>query len=76
VNYVVSPTVPVFGIDTDPYRGNRKVDVVLLVNNEYEAHANQTVRIQVGVTGRNTSYGYLTGRCPSPDEEEDEEEDD
>jgi prepilin-type N-terminal cleavage/methylation domain-containing protein len=67
VNYVVSPTVPAFSIDDDPYRGNRKVDVVLLVNNEYETHANQTVRIQVGVTGRNTSYGYATGRCsPTP----------
>lgn len=67
VNYDVSPTVPVFSIDPDPYKGNRMVDVVLLVNNEYEAHPNQTVRIQMGATGRNTSYGYLTGRCsPTP----------
>jgi type II secretory pathway component PulJ len=63
VNYVVSPEVPAFSIDPDPYKGNRMVDVVLLVNNEYEQRPNQTVRIQVGVTGRNTSYGYLTGRC-------------
>lgn len=67
VNYVVTPEVPVFGIDPDPYKGNRMVDVVLLVNNEYEARPNQTVRIQAGITGRNTSYGYLTGRCsPTP----------
>lgn len=67
VNYVVAPTVPAFAIDPDPYKGSRMVDVVLLVNGEYEAHPNQTVRIQVGVTGRNTSYGYLTGRCsPTP----------
>jgi type II secretory pathway pseudopilin PulG len=82
VNYVVSPTVPAFAIDADPYKGNRMVDVVLLVNNEYEAHGNQTVRIQAAVTGRNTSYGYATGRCsptpadppppPPPDEEEDD----
>jgi prepilin-type N-terminal cleavage/methylation domain-containing protein len=79
VNYVVSPTVPAFAIDPDPYKGNRMVDVMLLVNGEYEERANQTVRIQMGVTGRNTSYGYLTGRCspippdsPPPPEEEDD----
>jgi prepilin-type N-terminal cleavage/methylation domain-containing protein len=80
VNYVVAPEVPAFAIDPDPDKGNRKVDVVLLVNNEYEAHSNQTVRIQAGITGRNTSYGYLTGRCspippdtPPPDDEEDDD---
>jgi prepilin-type N-terminal cleavage/methylation domain-containing protein len=63
VNYVVSPEVPAFSIDPDPDKGNRMIGVVLLVNGAYEAHPNQTVRIQVGVTGRNTSYGYLTSRC-------------
>jgi hypothetical protein len=67
VNYDVSPQIPTFAIEPDPYRGNRMVRVVLLVNNEYDERPNQTVRIQAGVTGRNTSYGYLTGRCsPTP----------
>ena len=67
VNYDVSPEVPILAIEPDPYRGNRMVRVVLLVNNEYEERPNQTVRIQAGITGRNTSYGYLSGRCsPTP----------
>lgn len=67
VNYVVAPTVPAFSIDPDPYKGRRMVDVVLLVNTEYDDRPNQTVRIQAGVTGRNTSYGYATARCsPTP----------
>jgi prepilin-type N-terminal cleavage/methylation domain-containing protein len=67
VNYVVSPNQPVFTIDPDPFKGGRTVNVTLLMNGNYANQPNETVRIQISTTGRNTSYGFLSTACsPTP----------
>jgi type II secretory pathway component PulJ len=67
VNYVVDPNQPVFTIDPDPLKGGRTVNVTLLLNGNYTNQPNETVRIQVSTTGRNTSYGFLSSACsPTP----------
>lgn len=67
VNYVVPAPVDAFKIDPDPLKGNRVMTVVLLVNDYYSVRPSQTISIQVSMTGRNTSYGFLSGACsPAP----------
>jgi type II secretory pathway component PulJ len=63
VNYVSPNNQPLFALDTDPLKGGRTINVVLLINSA-PAHANETVRIQAALTARNTSSG-LSGACPS-----------
>ncbi len=63
VNRVVSPAVPAFSLDTDPLKGNRTLDITLIVNQDYTNHPSQNVRILASVTGRNTSYGYPVSVC-------------
>jgi type II secretory pathway component PulJ len=63
VNYVSPNNQPVFVLDPDPLKGNRTVNVVLLINSA-PTHANETVRIQAALTARNTSSA-LAAACPS-----------
>jgi type II secretory pathway component PulJ len=63
VNYIAPNNQPLFVLDTDPLKGGRTVNVVLLMNSS-TTRANETVRIQAALTARNTSSG-LVGACPS-----------
>ena len=66
VNRTVDPDVPLFTVDPDPYKGGRTIQVTLLVNDDYVAHPEQTIRLQAALTGRNTTYGYLQNACTPP----------
>jgi prepilin-type N-terminal cleavage/methylation domain-containing protein len=66
VNRSVSPNVPLFTVDPDPYKGGRTIQVTLLVNDDYANHPEQTIRLQAALTGRNTTYGYLQNACTPP----------
>ncbi len=63
VNRITDPAQIAFEIDDDPYKGQRTVDVVLLVNGAFARYANETVRIEASISGRNTSYGFPQGVC-------------
>jgi type II secretory pathway component PulJ len=63
VNYVAPNNQPLFVLDSDPLKGGRTVNVVLLINSS-TTRTNETVRIQAALTARNTSSG-LVGACPS-----------
>jgi len=66
VNRTVTPNVPLFTVDPDPYKGGRTIQVTLLVNDDYANHPEQTIRLQAALTGRNTTYGYLQNACTPP----------
>ena len=66
VNRTVTPNVPLFTVDPDPYKGGRTIQVTLLVNDDYANHPEQTTRLQAALTGRNTTYGYLQNACTPP----------
>jgi hypothetical protein len=56
-----------FEIDPDSvHKGGRTIDIVLMINNSYDANKDKTVRIETHVTGRNTSYGFPVSACPAP----------
>lgn len=61
LNQVVSPGLRTFQIDTDPLKGGRTIDVVFLVG--IGGSSKSTSRVEGSLTGRNTSYGYLTTAC-------------
>jgi prepilin-type N-terminal cleavage/methylation domain-containing protein len=61
LNQVVSPALRTFQIDTDPLKGGRTVDVVFLVG--VDGSSTSTARVEASLTGRNTSYGYLSNAC-------------
>jgi prepilin-type N-terminal cleavage/methylation domain-containing protein len=64
INRMKSPTVAAFSrSDPASATGGRVVYITLLVNNDYSAHPNETVRIQQAITGRNTSYGFPVNVC-------------
>jgi prepilin-type N-terminal cleavage/methylation domain-containing protein len=63
VNTTVSPNVKAFELDPDSSKAGRVVNITLLINNNYSARPNQTVRIQEAITGRNTSYGFPQNVC-------------
>jgi type II secretory pathway pseudopilin PulG len=52
-----------FRLNSDPLKGNRTVDVHLMVNPDYAAHPERTIEIKASLTGRNTSYNYPTSIC-------------
>jgi hypothetical protein len=58
---------PAFSLDADPNRAGRTLDVVFLVNADFDTGRSRTVRIQTSLTGRNTSLGFPTEVCdPAP----------
>jgi prepilin-type N-terminal cleavage/methylation domain-containing protein len=61
LNQVVSPNLKTFQIDSDPLKGGRTVDVVFLIG--VGGSSLSTSRVEGSLTGRNTSYGYLTNAC-------------
>jgi prepilin-type N-terminal cleavage/methylation domain-containing protein len=63
VNRALTPAVPAFALDTDPNKGGRTVNIVLMMNNDLVNRANETVKIQASLTGRNTSYGFPVSVC-------------
>lgn len=63
VNRALSPEVPAFTLDTDPNKGGRVVNIVLMVNNDLDGRPNETVKLQAALTGRNTSYGFPVSVC-------------
>jgi Tfp pilus assembly protein PilW len=70
VNRSVSPAVQAFSLDTDPLKGynatsgtSRTVNVVFLANAYLSTVPNGTVRIEVAMTGRGTSYGFPPAVC-------------
>jgi prepilin-type N-terminal cleavage/methylation domain-containing protein len=65
VNRALSPAVPAFALDTDPNKGGRTVNIVLMMNNDLADRPNETVKIQSSLTGRNTSYGFPVSVCNS-----------
>ena len=52
-----------FSLDTNPNTYDRTVDIMLLVNDDYAQHPEDTVRIESSITGRNTSYGFPANVC-------------
>jgi prepilin-type N-terminal cleavage/methylation domain-containing protein len=52
-----------FELNADPLKGNRTVDVHLMVNPDYGGSPERTIEIQASLTGRNTSYNYPTTIC-------------
>jgi prepilin-type N-terminal cleavage/methylation domain-containing protein len=61
LNQLVSPSLRTFQIDTDPLKGGRTIDVVFLVG--MGGSSTSTARVEASLTGRNTSYGYLSNAC-------------
>jgi prepilin-type N-terminal cleavage/methylation domain-containing protein len=61
LNQLVSPSLRTFQIDSDPMKGGRTIDVVFLVG--VGGSSKSTSRVEGSLTGRNTSYGYLTNAC-------------
>jgi prepilin-type N-terminal cleavage/methylation domain-containing protein len=61
LNQLVSPSLRTFQIDTDPLKGGRTIDVVFLVG--VGGSSTSTARVEASLTGRNTSYGYLSNAC-------------
>ncbi|HEX9122486.1 MAG TPA: prepilin-type N-terminal cleavage/methylation domain-containing protein [Actinomycetota bacterium] len=55
--------VPAFTRSADLSKANRTVEILLLVNNDYDNDPGDTVRIQVSLTGRNTLFGYPEDVC-------------
>jgi prepilin-type N-terminal cleavage/methylation domain-containing protein len=64
-NQVVSPQVPAFSLDPDTNKGGRTMIITLLVNTNTTSNTanGNTVKFQLSVTGRNTSYGYPSTVC-------------
>jgi prepilin-type N-terminal cleavage/methylation domain-containing protein len=60
VNYSAPNNEQLFVIDSDPLKGGRTVNVVLLMNVAYDVRPNETVKIQAALTARNTSVGLST----------------
>jgi prepilin-type N-terminal cleavage/methylation domain-containing protein len=58
-----STNTQAFRLNSDPLKGNRTVDVHLMVNPDYSGHPERTIEIRVSLTGRNTSYNYPTSIC-------------
>jgi prepilin-type N-terminal cleavage/methylation domain-containing protein len=55
--------VPAFGLDPDPLKGERTLDVELRVNADLGRFPNSTFELSQALTGRNTSYGYPVSVC-------------
>ena len=52
-----------FRLNSDPLKGNRTVDIHLMVNPDYSDNPGGTIEIKASLTGRNTSYNYPTSIC-------------
>jgi hypothetical protein len=64
VNRAVSPTVTAFSIDPgNPSGTNRTIDITVLANVSLTRLSNATVRTQVAITGRDTSFGFPATEC-------------
>jgi prepilin-type N-terminal cleavage/methylation domain-containing protein len=64
VNRAVSPTVTAFSIDPgNPSGTNRTIDITILANVSLTRLSNATVRTQVAITGRDTSFGFPATEC-------------
>lgn len=64
VNRSVSSPVTAFTLDSgNPSGVNRTIDIMLLSNQSLTRLPNATVRMQLAVTGRNTSYGFPATEC-------------
>jgi type II secretory pathway pseudopilin PulG len=69
VNQTVSSPVTAFALDPgNPNYGtsssvNRAVDITLLANTDRSHYTNATVRMQLAITGRDTSYGFPATEC-------------
>jgi type II secretory pathway pseudopilin PulG len=64
VNRAVSPTVAAFALDPgNPAGTNRTIDVTVLANVSLSRTPNATVRNQVAITGRDTSFGFPATEC-------------
>jgi len=59
-NAQAKPPVPAFSLEPTL---ERTVDIFLLVNADYTRHPEETVRIQVSVTGRNTAQLFPENVC-------------
>jgi len=68
VNRDPSINVTAFSMDTDASKGwdgttGRAVNMVIMANDYLSSLPNATVRIELAVTGRNTSYGFPSNVC-------------
>jgi prepilin-type N-terminal cleavage/methylation domain-containing protein len=64
VNRAVSPTVAAFAVDPgNPSGTNRTIDITILSNVSLSRVPNATVRTQVAITGRDTSFGFPASEC-------------
>ncbi len=62
VNAAVVPTVPLFALDTSqPEFGQRLMRVVIVTRSN--DRAGEPARVELSVTGRNTSYGFSPSVC-------------
>lgn len=52
-----------FELTGDPLKGNRTLDIHLMINPDYTAAPSSTVELESSLTGRNTSYNYPTNIC-------------
>jgi type II secretory pathway pseudopilin PulG len=52
-----------FELTGDPLKGNRTLNIHLMVNPDYDHAPGSTVELQASLTGRNTSYNYPTNIC-------------
>ena len=67
-------STPPFELSTDPNQGGdpttgegaRTVEIVLLVNGNWETRSGDTVRIETSITGRNTLNGFPEHVCDLP----------
>jgi prepilin-type N-terminal cleavage/methylation domain-containing protein len=66
VNYTSPNNLAVFSLDSDPLKGGRTINVALLVNTAFSVRPNETVKIQVSLTARNTTSGLSTACFPPP----------
>jgi prepilin-type N-terminal cleavage/methylation domain-containing protein len=67
VNADPDVNVPAFSLDPDPNKGERTVDIVLIVDSTPDDPTNRAVRIETSLTGRNTSFGFPFDVCdPAP----------
>jgi prepilin-type N-terminal cleavage/methylation domain-containing protein len=68
VNKQLDPPVGAFALDADPLKGERTLDVTLMVNEDLGRFPNATFELQQSLTGRNTSYGYPVSVCATTPE--------
>lgn len=65
VNRIVpSGPVTAFALTSDyANKFDRTIDITLLVNNDWAHHQGDTVRIELSITGRDTTYGFPATVC-------------